>query len=98
MAGNISLTVGTTTVSVTIKGTNANINAAIKRYAVQRGIEVESRTANDIGTDVLRSLLRIMRDGSIDRHRSELVDAQLETINVTVSSENDLFDEPVPPP
>lgn len=86
----LSLTIGAGTISVPIKGTAVQIRAAVKRYALQRGIATEGRTDADIGTDVLRALLKIVKDGSLDRHRIELLQAQQDAMNSTLETENDL--------
>lgn len=95
MANNISLTIGAQTYTVPIKLTNAQLRAALLRYAHQRGIRTDGRTEQQIAEAVLRSLLKYVRDNSIDRQRAELLDAQRTAIEATINSDNDLFDEAV---
>lgn len=98
MAGQLSLTIGTATVSVPIKGSNALITAAVKRYAIQKGILVEGRTASEIGEDVLVSLLKYLRDTSTDRHRTEKIAEVGVAIEAEIALENDLLPPSPPPP
>lgn len=92
MAGTLSLTVGTATATVPIRGTNAQINAAIRRYALAKGIEVEGRSATQVGEDVLRSLLRHVRDVSIDQQRLELLAAQAAEREAQIGADNDIVE------
>ena len=95
MANNISVTIGAQTYTVPIKLTNAQLRAALLRYAVQRGIRTEGRTEQQIAEAVLRSLLKYVGDNSTDRQRAELLEAQRATIEATIKSDNELFDEPI---
>lgn len=96
MPNRIILEVGANTVTIPLKGSNASINAAIKRYALWKGIEVEGRTATQIGEDVLRSLVKIVKSGSMDRQRLELLDVGKAALEVTVATDNDIVDDPPP--
>lgn len=89
----ISLTIGTVTASVPIKLTNVQANAVLRRYAINSGIAVEGRTAAQIGVDVLKSLLRHVRESARSSQRSELLLAQLAQIESAIAADNDLFDE-----
>lgn len=90
MPGTLAITVGVTNLSIPIKGTNAQINAALKRFAIQRGLATEGRTAAEIGTDVLTEILKTVKDGSIDRQRAELLQAQQAALDATLLLDNDL--------
>jgi hypothetical protein len=46
---------------------------------------------------VLRALLRIVRDGSLDQQRMEALAAQQAALEATLAADNELFDEPAPP-
>lgn len=90
MPNRLMLEVGAETLIVPIKGTAAQIRAAVKRYAVQKSIAVDGRTPSEIGTDVLISLLKYLRDTSTDRHRIERMAEVSAAIEVEISAENDL--------
>lgn len=93
MPNNISISLGQNTYTVPIKLTIAQTRAVILRYAVQRGIRTEVRTEQQIAEAVLRSLLKVVRDNSIDRQRTEQLDLQRATIEALLVSDNDLFDD-----
>lgn len=90
MPNRLILEVGAETIVIPIKGTAAQIRAAIKRYAVQEIIPIEGRTPTEIGTDVLTKLLKTMRDGSVDRHRIEKLEEARPAIDLEIAAENDL--------
>ncbi len=90
MANELSLTIGTGTIAAPIKGTAPQIRAAIKRFAVHRGITTEGRTDAQIATDVLTLLLKIVKDDSLERHRIDLLQAQQEAMTAVLNAENDL--------
>lgn len=96
MAGSLSLTIGANTVTLPLKLTNAQLNAIAVRFATRRGVAVEGRSANEIGTDVLRELAKMMRDASIDQQRAELLAAEQATREATIAADNDLYDQPAP--
>lgn len=81
-----------------IKLTNAAARAAILRYAASRAIATEGRTEQQVAEAVLRSLLRYVRDVSIDRQRAELLAVGSATMEATIAADNDMVDpEPVVP-
>lgn len=88
MAGSLSLTVGANTSTVPINATNANINAAILRYCVAKGLDTEGKTAVQIGEMVLTHILKTVRDVSIDRQRAEELGLVNQTIETKVQAEN----------
>lgn len=90
---NLSLTIGANTVSVPITLSNAQANAVLRRYAINSGIAVDGRTAAQIGTDVLRSLLRHVKQVSSNHQRGELMATQLATLEAQIATDNDLFDD-----
>lgn len=90
MPNQLSLQVGANTLTVPIKGTVAQINAAILRYAVQEGIDPSGKTATEIGVSVLTILLKTVRDGSLDRQRADLLAAQQAAMEATLAADNDL--------
>lgn len=90
MPNQLTLTIGANTVTVPIKGSNAAVNAAILRYAIQTGLDVAGKTATEIGADVLKSLIKIVADRSLDRQRIDLLAAQQATIDATLLQDNDL--------
>lgn len=94
MPGRLILEIASTQISVPIKGTAAAIRAAIRRYALSKGVPVESLTEVQIGEAVLRSLLKTVRDGSIDQQRRDALAAQQAALEATLQSENDLYDDP----
>jgi hypothetical protein len=96
MPNRLMLEVGQTTISVPIKLTAVQLRAVVRRYALTQSIDVESLTEVEIGEAVLRSLLRHVRDGSMDRQRMEAIEAQRAALEATLQTDNDLFDEPVP--
>ena len=90
MANQLSLTIGQNTIPIPLKLTAVQIRAVLRRYCLQTGISIEGRTEVEIVEDVLRSLKKVIADGSLDRHRAELIQAQRDTIESTVSLENDI--------
>lgn len=90
MANSLSLTIGANTVTVPVKGSVGQVNAAILRYATQKGIDTAGKTANEIGTAVLVDLLRHVKDTSIDRQRVELLQAQQAALEAQIATDNDL--------
>lgn len=90
MANSLSLTIGANTVTIPVKGSVAQVNAAILRFAMVKGIPTNGRTANEIGTDVLTSLLRYVRDTSVDRQRVELLQANAAAQEAQILADNDL--------
>lgn len=97
MPGALSLTIGTETVSIPLKLTNTKLRALVRRYAVERGIDVTGMTEQEIGQAILQQLAKIVRDSSVDRQRRELVNAQMAAIEVTLAADNDLMDVPPTP-
>lgn len=95
MANQLALTVGTETYTIPIKTTNAKTKAIILRYAVQKGMVTDGRTDQQIAEAVLRSLLKYVSDGSLDRQREELMAVQRASIEETLKTDNTMFDEPV---
>lgn len=97
MPGTLSLQVGTAQpVSIPLKLANTQIRAAIRRYALSRNMPVETMTEVQIGEAVLRSLAKIVRDGSIDYQRRDALLAQQAALEVTLAADNDLYDEEPP--
>lgn len=90
MPNQLTLTIGANTATIPIKGTNAAINAAILRYAIQKGIPTDGKTPAEIGALVLTSLLRYVRDTSVDRQRVELLAANAAALDATLAQDNDL--------
>lgn len=93
MAGSLTLTIGTSSVSIPLKLTNAKLRAAVQRYALENFIQVEGRTEQDVARDVLRVMLRELREGSIRRQRSEYVAQQQAAFEATLLEDNDVFDD-----
>lgn len=93
----LTLSVGTANITVPIKLTATQTRVVIRRYAIQQGIAVEGRTDAQIAEDVLRSLLKYVRDKSLDRQRQEEVATLLAQLESTLQSDNDLYDEPPAP-
>lgn len=87
---SLTLQNGALTVTIQIGGTVTQVNAALRRYALAKGIPVDGRTGQEIGTDVLESLKRTIRDASIDRHRAELLAVQQAAMNTQLEQENAL--------
>jgi hypothetical protein len=96
MPNRLMLEVGQTTIIVPIKLTATQVRIVIRRYALSRNIAVENATEVEIGEAVLRSLLRYVRDGSMERQRTEALEAQRAALEETLQTDNDLFDEPSP--
>lgn len=96
MPGRLILEIGQTQIPVPIKGTATAIRAAIRRYALSRNIPVETLTEVQIAEAVLRSLLKYVRDGSIDQQRRDALLAQQAALEQQLQSDNDLYDEPPP--
>lgn len=90
MPNRITLEIGTDIIIQPIKGTAPQIRAAILRYAIQDGIDTNGKAATEIGADVLKSLLKIVRDGSLGRQRIDLLAAQQEAMEAQLASDNDL--------
>jgi hypothetical protein len=97
MPNELALTLGQTTVRVPIKLTALQARAVLRRYALRRGMQTEGRTEVQVAEDVLRALLRIVRDTAIDQQRMEALAAQQAALEATLQSDNDLYDEPAPP-
>lgn len=93
MSNNLSLTIGQNTATVPIKLSNAQANAVLLRYCAVKGIPTEGRTPAQIGDDVLRSLMRYVRDVSLDQHRAELLAQQRAELEESINAANDLFDD-----
>jgi hypothetical protein len=94
MPGRLILEIASTQISIPIKGTAAQIRAAVRRYALSKNMAVDAMTDTQIGEAVLRALLKIVRDGSIDRQRAEANQAQQAALEATLAADNDLYDEP----
>ena len=93
MPGKLILEIGTGSVAVPIKLTNAQIRAAIRRFVVRSGQSVAGKTDAEVGEMALRLMLRYARERSVDQQRAELIEAQRAAAEQTVTAENDLFDE-----
>lgn len=94
MPGRLILEIASTQIAVPIKGTATVIRAAVRRYALSKNIPVESLTEVQIGEAVLRTLLKHVRDGSIDQQRRDALLAQQAALEEQLQNENDLYDEP----
>jgi hypothetical protein len=88
MANQLTLTVGTNTATVALNGTNAQINAVILRYAKGRQLPIDGLTAAQIGEVVLQSLVKYVRDVSMDVQRQELLVAQAAAMEQTLATDN----------
>lgn len=76
-----------------LKLTNAQLRAAIRRYALTKGIPVESLTEAEIGMAVLKSLAKSVRDGSLGQQRRDALLAQQAALEATLALENDIYDD-----
>lgn len=90
MPNRLMLEVGPEQIVLPLKGTVAQIRAAIRRYALRNHIGVEGRTAEDIGKDVLASFKKLLIENSMDAHRAEKLAALNAAIEEEISAENDL--------
>lgn len=77
-------------ITLPIKGTVAQIRAAIRRYALRNHIGIEGRTAEEIGTDVLASFKKLLIENSMDVHRAEKLAELNAAIEEEIATENDL--------
>jgi hypothetical protein len=93
MANSISITLGTTTISVPIRGTIVQVRAVLKRYAKSRGIPVNTLTDVQIGEEVLRALVRTIRDGSMTEQRNEIFTGQQAQLEQQLNTDNDIIEE-----
>lgn len=96
MPGRLILEIGQTQIPVPIKLTAAQIRAVVRRYALTKGVPVSSLTEVEIAEAVLRSLLKHVRDGSIDQQRRDALLAQQAALEATLQSDNALFDDAPP--
>jgi hypothetical protein len=90
MPNQLTLSVGTNTAVVPLNGTNAQINAVILRYAKGRQLPIDGLTAAQIGEVVLQSLVKYVRDVSMDVQRQELLIAQAAAMEGTLAIDNSL--------
>lgn len=90
MAGELNLVVGATTYSRPLAGTNAKINAVVRRYCVAKDIAVEGRTAAEIADDFLKSLIKYVVDISTDQQKKDIITLELATTQQQVVDDNAL--------
>lgn len=92
MANSFGYNFDGTTVGIPLKGTPAQLRTVLRRFAIQNNITVEGKTDAEIARAVLRRLMRIVLDGSIDRQRQEALAQQMATIEATIAADNDLLE------
>lgn len=93
MANQIALTVGATTVVVPIKLGNQQLVAFIRRYALEKGVDVGNLTAEQVGVAALKAMLRDAREVSSAAQIKGMQRAYRQEIVDIVAAENDLFDD-----
>lgn len=97
MPGSLNLTIGSNTVTLPLKLTNAQLNGLVRRFATRRGIDTTGKTATEIGEAVLRDVARFMRSVASDQDRQEKAQVAQAAVEVQILADNDLFDDPVAP-
>lgn len=98
MPGRLILEINSTQIFVPVKGTAQQIRATVRRFAKSQNVMMEGKTDTEIGEAALRRVLRWMRHSSLDEQRRELIEAKMAEIDAILNSDNDLYDEPEPPP
>lgn len=88
----LTLTVGTTNISVPIRLDNQQLRAVIRRYAIAKSISLEGKTETEVAQAVLRSLLKYASDVAMDGHRVQLEATARATIEGQLKAENELTD------
>jgi hypothetical protein len=92
MANSFGYNFDGTKVGIPLKGTPAQLRTVIRRYAIQSNITVEGKTDGEIARAVLRRLMKIVLDGSVDRQRQDAISEQMATIEATIAADNDLLE------
>jgi hypothetical protein len=87
------LEIGQAEIAVPLKGTISQIRAVMHRYAQAQGIDMTGLTEAQVGEAVLRRILREIRTVAMDRQRRELITAEMNAIDATLRSDNELYDE-----
>jgi hypothetical protein len=99
MPGKLILEInGTPFAAIPVKLTGAQIRAVVRRFAKRQNVILEGKTEAEIGEAALRRLLRWMKYESLDEQRKDLMDAKIAEIEAILQGDNDLYDEPEPPP
>lgn len=89
MAGSIAITVGATTYSLPINGTNAQIAAALTRYARSLGISTSGTNEQNM-TAILEHVRDDIRRRSKAIQLADLAAAQAAANRATVDADNTL--------
>lgn len=95
MPNQLTLEVGAGSVSIPLKGTAAQIRAAVRRYVVNSGLSVTGKTEAEIGRMALQLVAEHVKERSSQQHAAELLEVQKSTIAAQVAVDNDLVD-PLP--
>lgn len=90
MANELSLTVGVTTATFPIPGTQAKINARIRRFLEYRAVSIEGMTPVQVGEAFLLELAKIVIHDSKEIQRQELETANSAAIEATLELDNPL--------
>lgn len=90
MPGQLSLTVGTVTPSITFNGTNAKVNAAILRVLVYKNIETEGLTPTQLGEAYLLEVKKWTLGISRSVQRTEQLAANEAALEAILEADNAL--------
>lgn len=89
----IVLEVGQGSVEIPLKGSAANIRAAVRRFAETVGLDVEGKTDADVGRAVLRWFARTVKEASMAKQRSEAYADLAASIESDILAANDIYDD-----
>lgn len=94
MANEISITVGTGTITVPFKGTSAQIRAAMRRFAESQGLDTTGMADAQIGEAALRWFLRTVKGASMAQQRTAAYADLAASLESDIAAANDIYDEP----
>lgn len=92
MPNELSITLGTNTVSIPLKGTQVQIRAGLKRYVVNQGYSIEGKTEVQIGKMALWLMFNAAKEQSKDRQLQERIEQERATIQAAIDAENNYLD------
>lgn len=90
MANELSITVGVTTVVRAFPGTQAKINARLRRFLEFRAVSIEGMTAIEVGEAFLLELTKIVIHGSKEIQRAEELAINAAAIEAMLEADNPL--------
>lgn len=90
MANELSLTVGTTTATFPVPGTQAKINARIRRFLEFRAVSIDGMTPMQVGEVFLLELNKIVIHDSKEIQRAEELAVNAAAIEAKLEADNPL--------